>query len=150
MFEFWSDQLVPWLTLICIGVYMLFGSLEVLAGNTTVGTFVATINIYKDLGDRFRRVHNLLDKAKNAEKPLLDLTHRLNLPTCQAQRHSVNASRLTFATDKCKESDSVSWNSVPITLQNVQYLARVKVTPCLGSPPFDLRIFGTSGCPWYP
>ena len=32
----------------------------------------------------------------------------------------------------------------------VQYLPRVKVAPCLGSPPFDLRVFGTSGCPWDP
>ena len=33
---------------------------------------------------------------------------------------------------------------------HVRTLARVKVTPCLGSPPFDLRVFGTSGCPWDP
>ena len=37
-----------------------------------------------------------------------------------------------------------------LELKEIQYLPRVKVTPCSGSPPFDLSFFGTLWCQWDP
>jgi hypothetical protein len=61
--EFWNGQLVPWLTYAAIGCYLGVGALTVLDGSISIGTFLATLNVYKDLGDKFGGVHKRVNAA---------------------------------------------------------------------------------------
>ena len=50
-FQFWNSQLIPWITLLAIGTYMGMSTRVVLTGATSLGSFLATVNVYKDPGN---------------------------------------------------------------------------------------------------
>jgi ABC-type multidrug transport system fused ATPase/permease subunit len=119
MFNFWSDQTVPWLSSIAITVYMIYGSFQVLEGAETVGSFVATLNVLKDLGDRFEVVYAGLAGARDTVKPLLTLVRFMNLPTDLPDKKLISDSCLTFATEKFQSSAVHNWDQVPILFSGV-------------------------------
>ena len=47
-FQFWNAQVIPWITLLAIGSYMASSPKVVLSGGTSLGSFLATVNVYKD------------------------------------------------------------------------------------------------------
>ena len=47
-FQFWNSQVIPWITLLAIGAYMGMSARVVLGGGTSLGSFLATINVYKE------------------------------------------------------------------------------------------------------
>ena len=47
-FQFWNAQVIPWITLLAIGSYMASSTKVVLSGGTSLGSFLATVNVYKD------------------------------------------------------------------------------------------------------
>jgi len=149
MFDFWSDELVPWLTLIVVTLYMLVGSLEVLHGHISVGTFLATINVYKDLGDRFGGVYDRLNKFKGAVKPMLDLTHMMNLPGSLQEKEVLMRKRLKYTTDALARSPTQkSWNRVPIKFVNACFHTHLSVRTINMSimPGSITLIHGPEGC----
>jgi len=119
MFEFWSDQLVPWLAVFATTAYMIFGSFQVLEGTSTVGTLLATLNVYKDLGDRFGGVYRRLNDAKNAAEPLMGLIEMLNLSSAVGETKAMCDKRLEYAMTARKQSAQTNWNSLPIVFSNV-------------------------------
>jgi len=80
-FNFWNNQLIPWITLMVIGFYMSFFGQNVVAGTLSLGSFLATINIYKDLGDRFGKVQSTIEAMICTIEPLTGLTGVFNLET---------------------------------------------------------------------
>lgn len=125
-FSFWSDQVVPWVTLLTIGIYMGYGSHQVLKGEITVGVFLATIAVYKDLGDRFQGVNSKIQDALGAVEPLMQLTRFMNFTTDLPTRMMINRERSNFVKDRladCVKSDAIPdkafWDGIRIHFNNV-------------------------------
>merc|ERR1719223_2506033 len=81
VFKFWNDQFVPWITLFFVSVYLLIGTQLVLLEVQTLGSFLAMIEIYNELGDRFQGLYQDLQRGVEAGSPLVQLAKMLNLPT---------------------------------------------------------------------
>ncbi|CAE7753272.1 Abcb9 [Symbiodinium sp. CCMP2456] len=95
-FEFWNGQLIPWITLLAIGTYIGLSSRLVLGGSTSLGSFLATINVYKDLGDRFATILEGLECLSKAISPLAALTTQFNLPIDIPERSEAHKMREEF------------------------------------------------------
>jgi len=75
----------PVLGSVLVGLYMVYGSEEVLSGTLNIGTFVATVNVFKDIADNFKDLYNnVLDVAK-ALGPLEKITVIMNMPSYSNQ-----------------------------------------------------------------
>merc|ERR1719265_1457966 len=77
---------MSWITIICNGTYIAIVSQAVLAGSVSLGTFLATINVYKDLGDRFDGVYQNITGLLSARDPLIGLTEMLAKDTDVVER----------------------------------------------------------------
>jgi len=102
-FKFWNAQLVPWLTLLGVGVYLAVGSQAVLLGQMSIGSFLAMVEIYKELGDRFQGIYDSLAAGMQAGSPLCELTKMLNLPTDMKDRMGRSLMRRKFMYEKVEE-----------------------------------------------
>jgi len=115
-FNFWNAQLIPWITLLAIGSYIGLSSRLVLSGNTSLGSFLATINVYKDLGDRFSTILEGLECLSKAISPLAAVTTQFNLPIDVPQHHEALLRRQAFVLEK---SAAPAFDSIPIVFKNV-------------------------------
>jgi ABC-type lipoprotein export system ATPase subunit len=124
-FAFWSQQVVPWITLVAMSMYMVYGSFQVLDKKCTVGMFVATLGAYKDLGDRFEGVHSKVQEALSTVEPLEQLVRYLNLGTDLEDRKNINRLRRQFVhdmlqdLDKSSTPDKVFWDNIRIQFDKV-------------------------------
>lgn len=125
VFEFWNDQIIPLLTLLALGSYICIGSSRVLNGETTIGTFLATVNVYKDFGERFEEMYACLRTSLQAVEPLVGLTKWLNLETDVEDRKLRNRNNRKYTKEYLEEmkangdSGSDHFDRMPIKLQDI-------------------------------
>merc|ERR1712100_372518 len=79
-----------------MGTCMGLGAMDVLSGDITVGTFLATLNVYKDLGDRFGGVQRRLNAANSSLEPLVKLVELFNMPTELPDLKTIHERRRLF------------------------------------------------------
>ncbi|OLP79182.1 hypothetical protein AK812_SmicGene40561 [Symbiodinium microadriaticum] len=114
-FDFWNAQLIPWITLLAevvvvgMGIGRGLSSRLVLSGTTSLGSFLATINVYKDLGDRFSTILEGLECLSKAISPLAALTTQFNLPIDIPERSEAHKMREEFVLGL---STAAGWESV--------------------------------------
>jgi len=84
----------PWLVTIVIAVYMVLGSMQVRAGTTSVGVFVMTILVFKELGADLQELNVKCFEVRSAIEPFRNIAKSMNLATDLADRMRVNESRL--------------------------------------------------------
>jgi len=153
--EFWNAELVPWMTVIAVGTYMGFGAIAVLDGLLTIGTFLATLHVYKDLGDRFDGLHDKMNSAKEAIEPLLELTELLNMKTelpdlmkASAKRMEMTEANMADFEKEAKGMSRKNWALIPIRFSRVHlgeyshiqdFSAEVKLSSIV-------CVFGHEGC----
>jgi len=85
-FSFWSGIVIPWITIIATGIYIAAAGKLVTEGELSLGSFLATINLYKDLGDRFLGIFADFEALSEVIDPLSVLTVQFNLETDLPQR----------------------------------------------------------------
>lgn len=137
MFNFWNGQLIPWITLMVIGIYMAVAGQLVVAGKLSLGSFLATINIYKDLGDRFGKVQANVEGMVGTIEPLSGLTEQFNLETETPRRMEFARGRENYVLGWLDSNGTSSPNpavpifdQIPIQLKNVT----VEHSPSLRAP----------------
>eukprot|EP00929_Paragymnodinium_shiwhaense_P069236 TRINITY_DN34928_c0_g1_i1.p1 TRINITY_DN34928_c0_g1~~TRINITY_DN34928_c0_g1_i1.p1 ORF type:complete len:936 (-),score=243.51 TRINITY_DN34928_c0_g1_i1:280-3087(-) len=86
MYEFKTEKVMPWITMVVIGVFMIWGGFYVLLPkddprHLSFGVFLATIGIYKDAGALFSTFYLDIKALYGVVGPLKGLIHLLNLPT---------------------------------------------------------------------
>jgi len=108
-FKFWMEQVVPWVSLLSLGSYMIYGSLCVLEGQISVGVFLATMNAYGDLGARFQFLNSKLAGALGTVEPLMQLTKYMNLETDLEGRLVVNRKQRDFIIGTISRRRTSSW-----------------------------------------
>lgn len=137
LFNFWNAQLIPWITLIVIGIYMAaFGQLVVL-GKLSLGSFLATINIYKDLGDRFGKVQDNVEAMVGTIEPLTGLTEQFNLETDVPRRIEFARTRENYVLRWLKDGGNAGatpgvsvFDAIPIQFKDVT----IEHSPSLSKP----------------
>jgi len=107
-FNYWNEQLIPLISCAAIALYIPFGSLQVLRGATSLGSFLATINVYKDLGERFQGVYDNLHSGLTTVDPLISLTKMLNKPTDLTERMNRNIARRNFLKKALTDAEQAS------------------------------------------
>jgi len=88
-----NAYLPPWLTTVLVGGYIIFGVSQIESGLVTLGAFVATINVFKELGVELTELYMLLMEIQKVTGPLRKIAYYLNLPTDMEDRLNVNRER---------------------------------------------------------
>mmetsp|Transcript_8545 Transcript_8545/g.20284 ORF Transcript_8545/g.20284 Transcript_8545/m.20284 type:complete len:841 (-) Transcript_8545:23-2545(-) len=142
-FEFWNSQLIPWITLLAIGIYMSLASRVVLHGHTSLGSFLATINVYKDLGDRFSTVLRGFTSLSKSISPLCGLTLQFSLEVDVPARADCFKRREAFALSwiQVQRGRKISMDDIPIVFQDVC----VDYSPCMNSATGGLTAHAPQG-----
>eukprot|EP00930_Biecheleria_cincta_P082445 TRINITY_DN7217_c0_g1_i1.p1 TRINITY_DN7217_c0_g1~~TRINITY_DN7217_c0_g1_i1.p1 ORF type:complete len:794 (-),score=120.40 TRINITY_DN7217_c0_g1_i1:181-2562(-) len=86
IFTFQNEQLVPMITNCIVALYIFAGSMQVLDGRTTVGEFIATVNIYQSLGTKFEKIFARMRTWLTAAGSIVPVTMLLNYPTSTTDR----------------------------------------------------------------
>jgi len=81
LYDFQTMLIMPWITNISILVFMMVGGNFVLSGELSLGSYLATIGIYKDAGDLFSGFYGHLKDCYGVIGPLLRVVRLLNLDT---------------------------------------------------------------------
>lgn len=89
-----------WLGPVFIGVYVAYSAGPVLDGNVSLGAFLATVRIFKELSEQFSEMYVELLKIAGAAGPLRKLTGLFNLPTDTPTWKRINR----FRREKTKEA----------------------------------------------
>eukprot|EP00438_Fugacium_kawagutii_P015148 Skav220617 [mRNA] locus=scaffold507:340329:342833:+ [translate_table: standard] len=76
-----SEFFFDWLAPLFVGLYIAFYSPLVLAKELPLGTFLATISVFKEVSSNFEDGYAGLKKVISCFEPLVDLTVFLNRPT---------------------------------------------------------------------
>lgn len=76
-----SEFFFDWLAPLFVGLYIAFYSPLVLAKDLPLGTFLATISVFKEVSSNFEDGYAGLKKVISCFEPLVDLTVFLNRPT---------------------------------------------------------------------
>lgn len=94
MYDFNTMLVMPWITNIAIGSFVILGCHFVLTEKLTVGGFLAIIGIYKDAGSLFQGFYEHLKNLYGVVGPLLHLVVLLNMST-EAQNRLAHLSALS-------------------------------------------------------
>lgn len=117
-FNFWNAQLIPWITTLVIGFYIGASYHLVSSGHVSLGALVQTINVVKDLGDRFSTLLSGVEELSKAVSPLSSITFQFNLETETLHRADVFATKKNYALNF--SSAAPNFDNIPIVFQNVK------------------------------
>mmetsp|Transcript_23469 Transcript_23469/g.54742 ORF Transcript_23469/g.54742 Transcript_23469/m.54742 type:complete len:918 (-) Transcript_23469:149-2902(-) len=75
--------LPPWLTTILVGGYFMVSPLIVVTcgGTVTLGAFLATVNVFKEVGMELAELYHEIMEIQRSIGPLRKVVHFMNLPT---------------------------------------------------------------------
>lgn len=155
LFKFWNTRFLPALTVTGIGIFLLLGTQLVLLDAISVGAFLASIDMFQELSDRFQTMQNNLDLIIQSGSPLLQITKILNLPTDFEERRA-NALRrrrqmterlAVFRASGVPDGYQNAFDAIPIELDSltvayVPALCKVRASVPLGRMVY---IFGQQG-----
>lgn len=120
--------LAPWLTTITIGIYVVVGAFQAAAfgGPLSLGTFLATINVFKEVGAEVQEVYCECLEIQRAEGPLKKICHFLNLETDLAQHLRINRMRRQTGETKRQQqrlscTSLFAADSVDIEVRNLSF-----------------------------
>eukprot|EP00746_Dinoflagellata_sp_MGD_P075499 gnl/MRDRNA2_/MRDRNA2_30376_c0_seq1.p1 gnl/MRDRNA2_/MRDRNA2_30376_c0~~gnl/MRDRNA2_/MRDRNA2_30376_c0_seq1.p1 ORF type:complete len:947 (-),score=171.62 gnl/MRDRNA2_/MRDRNA2_30376_c0_seq1:25-2814(-) len=82
-----------WVSVITTGVWMIIGGAFVINGDSTVGTFVANMEIFKDVGEAWKEIYKVMVEMHTSIPNLHRVVKYMNLPTDVEKRLHLNRSR---------------------------------------------------------
>eukprot|EP00931_Biecheleriopsis_adriatica_P047418 TRINITY_DN27339_c0_g1_i1.p1 TRINITY_DN27339_c0_g1~~TRINITY_DN27339_c0_g1_i1.p1 ORF type:complete len:856 (+),score=144.83 TRINITY_DN27339_c0_g1_i1:67-2634(+) len=137
LFTFQQEQLVPLLTNCVVALYICVGSWQVISGQSTIGEFVATLNIFQNLGAKFEKIYSRARTWLTAAGPVVAVTYLLNLPTTSEVRKAKAERRCDETRERLRNLDASQgppqgpkkaqnshahfYDNLPIHIKNVSY-----------------------------
>jgi len=70
-----------WVGTLLIGIYLFFGANQVIGGDLQLGTFLATVNVFKEVADNFKETYSAVLEISRSISPLQKLTQLMNSDT---------------------------------------------------------------------
>merc|ERR1711974_156830 len=94
--------LAPWLTALLIGGYMMVGAYEVrtVGGPISLGVFIATINVFKEVGAEIEEIYRECMEIQMSFGPLQKISYFMNIQTDLRDRMLINRRRRGAGKDK--------------------------------------------------
>lgn len=135
VFNFWNDRFLPTITVVGVALFLTLGTQLVLFKQVSLGLFLASVDMYQDLGDRYQGIQKMLERFVQSGSDLLAITKILNLPTDFVGRQRNSERRRHFMTeclDSFQGADDLKgfpnvFDSIPIKLVDL----RVDFVPAL-------------------
>jgi len=88
-----NDYFPSWLSNLLVAGYLAYGGQAVIDGNTQIGTFLATVNIFKGISDTFKDIFTASLELSKATGPIVKLTELLNRKTNLRAQKAINRRR---------------------------------------------------------
>jgi len=88
-----NDYFPSWLSNLLVAGYLALGGQAVLDGTTQIGTFLATVNIFKGISDTFKDIFTASLELSKATGPICKLTELLNRKTNLRAQKKINRAR---------------------------------------------------------
>lgn len=117
-FNFWNAQLIPWINTLVIGFFIGASYHLVSSGRVSLGALVQTINVVKDLGDRFFSLLRGVEELSKGVSPLAAITFQFNLQTETLHRATVFGRKKQYALNF--SSAAPNFDNIPIVFQHVK------------------------------
>lgn len=119
------------LSSLCVGAYLAWGATEVVNGHLQVGTFVATINVFKEVGEVFEEAFKTLLEIGTSIAPLQKVTKILNSPTRFNEIKELEDWRRNHTTDirtpeklrelRIKSGQRFGSDAIPIEIEDLSF-----------------------------
>jgi len=118
-FNFKNGLLIPWITIGAVGFTMMAGT-SLVPHVIGVGTFAATLNALRDLGDRFAGLQNHLEDLFSTISALVGLTVNFNLPTDLSLKRDITLKRDAFMSEYVEtHGQQHGYDDIPIIFKDV-------------------------------
>eukprot|EP00746_Dinoflagellata_sp_MGD_P041300 gnl/MRDRNA2_/MRDRNA2_199922_c0_seq1.p1 gnl/MRDRNA2_/MRDRNA2_199922_c0~~gnl/MRDRNA2_/MRDRNA2_199922_c0_seq1.p1 ORF type:complete len:429 (-),score=56.10 gnl/MRDRNA2_/MRDRNA2_199922_c0_seq1:8-1294(-) len=129
-----NTYLATWLSIIMVGLWFVIGGMRVINPDDpeTIGMFVTTLGIFKDVGNSWSVIHGLALTVQSAFVPLARITMLMNLQTELKDRHRQNRKKREIGAalhqEVCNEingaqaTDLYTADMVSIKLIDVSYV----------------------------
>lgn len=156
VFKFWNHRFLPAVTVGGVAIFLTLGAQLVLTQVISLGTFLATVDMYQHLGDRFQVIQEHFEKVVQSGSALLQIVKILNLPTDfdERQRNALRRRRLmseclaSYLDAGVPDGFPNAFDAMPILLEGlsityVPALTAVNASVALGKLVY---IYGPSGC----
>mmetsp|Transcript_3043 Transcript_3043/g.4874 ORF Transcript_3043/g.4874 Transcript_3043/m.4874 type:complete len:623 (+) Transcript_3043:2-1870(+) len=90
-----NSYLAPWLTTLSVGLYIVIGAcqMETYGGTLSLGTFIATIHVFKDVGSEMKQIYDRCLTIQRSFGPLRKICHFMNLETDLQHHMRINRMR---------------------------------------------------------
>jgi len=88
-----NDYFPSWLSNLLVAGYIAYGGGAVIDGSVQIGTFLATVNIFKGLSDTFKDIFTASLELSKAIGPITKLTELLNKKTNLRAQKAINRRR---------------------------------------------------------
>jgi len=80
-----NSMFSPWLALIAVGVYTLFGGVQVVQGTLTLGSFLVNVHMFTAVGAKWGQVYAIMSQIQgcfpNLERIVTLMNYRLDVPS---------------------------------------------------------------------
>jgi len=130
-----------WLSVVLATGWMIYGGEQVLAGKMQLGNYLATVNVFKNVGETFKDLFIVSVELSKAIAPLDQITTVLNLPTNLRQLKRINRARRSI-TKKHRTPESLyryrrisgrpfGTDAIPIAIQNLTFMYPRAAEPAL-------------------
>eukprot|EP00928_Gymnodinium_smaydae_P011913 TRINITY_DN14356_c0_g1_i2.p1 TRINITY_DN14356_c0_g1~~TRINITY_DN14356_c0_g1_i2.p1 ORF type:complete len:873 (-),score=191.78 TRINITY_DN14356_c0_g1_i2:103-2721(-) len=103
-----NAYLPPWLTTLLVGCYMMLApfQVETCGGTLTLGAFLATINVFKEIGVELSEIYEEVMEILKSLGPLLKVSTFMNYETELSDRMRINRMRRKVGHEKRMEKRS--------------------------------------------
>jgi len=91
--EVTSEYVPVWLSTLLVTGWLVYGGGQVLDGSIQVGNYLATVNVFKSVGETFKDIFTVTLEFSKAIGPIKQITSVLNLPTSLRNLKTVNRAR---------------------------------------------------------
>jgi ABC-type multidrug transport system fused ATPase/permease subunit len=123
-----SSYVPKWLSTLLYSSYLCFSSGEVLSGGLSLGRFIATLKVFKEVGEIFEEGYKNFVKLTSATGPLLKLTTMLNSATDLRDLKIASDKRIEVTKDLrkaliAKRTDGVMFvtDLLPLQINNLTF-----------------------------
>jgi len=126
-----NDYFPSWLSNLLVAGYIAFGGVAVLEGTVQIGTFLATVGIFKGISDTFKDIFTASLELSKAIGPIVKLTELLNKKTNLRAQKKINRRRRAVTKEERSPENLArlrklsgqrfGTDAIPIRLENLTF-----------------------------
>jgi len=88
-----NKEFAPWLQNVVVGFWLIYGGLQVLSGNLTIGSFLTTVDVFSEVASSWRDIYQELLTIHSIFPALHNIVEFMNLPIDLRKRRELYMNR---------------------------------------------------------